>query len=458
MEFITSMMLLLSFLYATLLSAKLVIRRRQQTCYMIDYECYKGEEETTVNAETCAKIALRNKNIDIEDLRFLLKVMVNSGQGEETYGPKTILLGKEPNLVDSISEIETIFFNTLDSIFARSKISPSNVDILVVNVALLSVAPSLTSRIINHYNMREDIKAFNLTAMGCSASVIAIDLVQHLFKTHKKKIAIVVSTATMSTHYYHGTERSMMATNCAFRVGACSVLLTNDPDWKDKAILKLKCLVRTHFAANDEAYNCCMQQEDCQGYEGIRLNKSLPKIAAQSLTKNLYTLLPKVLPLREIIRYIIFKSMDSKINLKTGIDHFCIHPGGRALIDKVGENLGLDEYDLEPSRMALYRFGHTSVGGIWYVLGYMEAKKRLKKGDKILMISVGAGVKANSCVWEVCRDLNGSNVWSDMIENYPLNKDAINPFLEKFGWINDKKFGMTSLTIAHVRNFLDNRP
>nr|XP_043634833.1 3-ketoacyl-CoA synthase 19-like [Erigeron canadensis] len=456
MEFITSMMLLFSFLYVTLLSAKLVIRRGKQKCYMIDYECYKGEKETQLNSELCAKIALQNKNIDIEDFRFLLKIMVNSGQGEETYGPKTVVLDKEePKLVDSISELDTIFFNTLDSIFARSKISPSNVDILVVNVGLLSVAPSLTSRIINHYKMREDVKAFNLTGMGCSASVIAINLVQQLFKTHQKKLAIVVSTEAMGAHWYNGKERSMLLSNCLFRVGGCSMLLTNDEDWKDKAILKLKCLVRTHFASNDEAYYCCMREEDNQGYEGARLNKSLPKIAAQSLKKNLYMLLPKVLPLREILRYIIFKSTDSKINLKTGIDHFCIHPGGRAVIDNIGENLGLNEYDLEPSRMTLHRFGNTSSSGIWYVLGYMEARKRLKKGDKILMISLGAGFKANSCVWEVSRDLNGSNVWSDMIENYPPNKNAINPFLEKFGWINDES--MTSLTIAHLRNVLDNR-
>ncbi|KAI3799788.1 hypothetical protein L1987_35091 [Smallanthus sonchifolius] len=442
MDLLTAILLLftasVSFAFAKLLF------RRGQTCYMLDYECYKGKKEMKLNTQECAKIVSRNKNLRIEDYRFLLQTIVNSGLGEETFGPENIILGEEehPKHVDSLSEIESVFYDTLDNIFSRSKISPSQVDILVVNVSLLSAVPSLTSRIINHYKMREDVKAFNLSGMGCSASLVAIDLVQHLFKTHKKKLAVVVSSESMAGNWYCGRERSMMLSNCIFRVGGCSMLLTNDRARKSEAILKLTCLVRTHFGSNDDAYNCCMQVEDDEGYGGFRLTKLLTKSAARSLSKNLQVLLPKVLPLWEIIRFAARKSnqTSSTINLKTGIEHFCIHPGGRAVIDEVGASLGLDEHDLEPARMALHRFGNTSAGGLWYVLGYMEAKKRLKKGDRILMISLGAGFKCNNCVWEVARDMDGPNVWKDVIGNYPPKK-MVNPFLEKYGWINDEVVG-----------------
>ncbi|KAL8258709.1 hypothetical protein R6Q59_026662 [Mikania micrantha] len=69
----------------------------------------------------------------------------------------------------------------------------------------------------------------------------------------------------------------------------------------------------------------------------------------------------------------------------------------------------------------------------------MEAKKRLRKGDKLFMISFGAGFKCNSCMWEVVRDLDGvENVWKECnIEDYPPQTLA-NPFLEKYGWIQDE--------------------
>ncbi|KAA8539400.1 hypothetical protein F0562_026092 [Nyssa sinensis] len=410
---------------------------------MIDYECYKATEDRKLDTGSSANIVFRNKNLGWEEYKFLLQTMVSSGIGEETYSPKNVILGREerPSLVEAVSEMDEIFYDTLDKLFAKSGISPSDIDILVVNVSLLSKVPSLTARIINHYKMKEQIKAFNLSGMGCSASLVAIDLVQNLFKTHKNAFAIVVSTESMGPNWYCGKEKSMMLSNCLFRSGGCSMLLTNNRALRHQAVLKLKCLVRTHLGSSDEAHGCCRQMEDDLGYLGFRLTKNLPRAAAQALTKNLQVLVPKVLPLCELLRYAKvswkWNKMDQPkhgigagLRLKTGIEHFCIHPGGRAVIDGVGKSLGLNEYDLEPARMALHRFGNTSAGGLWYVLGYMEAKKRLKKGDRILMISLGAGFKCNNCVWEVMKNLEDDNVWKDCIDAYPP-KTLVNPFMEK---------------------------
>ncbi|KAJ8434220.1 hypothetical protein Cgig2_029744 [Carnegiea gigantea] len=102
----------------------------------------------------------------------------------------------------------------------------------------------------------------------------------------------------------------------------------------------------------------------------------------------------------------------------------------RAVIDGTGKGLQLSAYELEPARMALHRWGNTSTTGFWNLQGYMEAKKRLIKEDKILIRSFGAGFKCNNCLLEVIRDLKDSNVWDGCLDEYPP-KTLINPFTER---------------------------
>ncbi|KAI5344530.1 hypothetical protein L3X38_012407 [Prunus dulcis] len=463
MELLMAMCLLALF-YGLSCLHKIVLRRRDQACYLLAYECYMPTNDMMLSTDSCVKIVTRNKNLGLEEFRFLLKTIVNSGIGEETYCPKNIIEGREDDatLVDELLEMDDVIFDTLDKLFAKfSAISPSQIDILVVNVSMFSPAPSLTSRIVNRYKMREDIKTFNLSGMGCSASLISIDVVQNLFKLYKNVNAIVVSTESISPHWYCGKEKSMMLTNCLFRSGGCSMLFTNNRDLKHPAKLKLNHLVRMHTGSSDEAYNCCIQVEDESGYKGFRLTKYLVKAASQGFTMNLQVLLPKVLPLRVMLRYLVISKLKSAksqklkadegvgLNLKTRIEHFCIHPGGRAVIDGIGKSLGLSDYDVEPSRMALHRFGNTSAAGFWYALGYMEAKKRLKKGNKILMSGFGAGFKCNNIVWEVLKDLDDANVWKDCIDSYPPN-NLVNPFMEKYSWIDDEILNFVRFDVSQL--------
>ncbi|OMP02696.1 Very-long-chain 3-ketoacyl-CoA synthase [Corchorus olitorius] len=445
--FMTICLLLLPF--SIFFTCKL-LEKRNQCCYILGYECYKAPEDQKLGTETCEKIIHRNKNLGVEEYRFLLKAGVNSGIGEETYVPRTVIEGREQSttLSDALSEIDDIVFGTLDNLFAKTGVSPSEIDILVVTISMITTLPSIPTRVINHYKMREDVKVFNLSGMGCSTSVIAVDLVQNLFKTYKNAFAVVMSSESLTPNWYCGKERSMMVPNILFRVGGCSLLLTNKRSLRHQAMLKLKCLVRIHAGARDEAYNSCTRIEDAQGYCGFFLAKDLPKAAAKAITMNFRVLVPKMLPLRELVRYGIVSYWRSKtsneraspgagLNLKTGVKHFCIHPGGRPVIDGLGKNFGLNEHDLEPTRMTLHRFGNTSAAGVWYVLSYMEAKKRLKKGDRILMISLGSGFKCNSCVMEVMKDLEDVNVWEDCISRYPVESTSNTSILEKYAWIND---------------------
>ncbi|CAN0913617.1 3-ketoacyl-CoA synthase 19 [Linum grandiflorum] len=419
-----------------------LISNRSNQCYLLAYKCYKGPDELKLSAACAAEISLRNKNLGLEEYQFLVRTMARSGIGEETYIPRNIFEGREacPSLTDCLEELTEVTFTTLDDLFATSGVSPSQIDIVITTGSLFAPVPSLTSRIVNRYGMKEGIKSYSLTGMGCSSSLIAVDLVKNSFRTQPNSFAIVVAMELTAANWYAGKDRSMMLSNVLFRSGGGSLLLTNHPSWAHRSMLKLDTVVRTHVS-HDEAFGCAIHVEDEQGHLGARLTKALPSVAMQAMEENFKALLPKVLPLWEMIRFLILtrcSKIEPVINMKTGIQHFCFHTGGRAVIDGFQKSFGLEDYDLEPSRMSLHRFGNTSCSSLWYVLGYMEAKKRLKKGDKVLMVGLGAGFLCNTCVWTVVKDLgDGKNVWGDCVDRYPP-KTLVNPIGEVMEWLFDE--------------------
>ena len=46
-------------------------------------------------------------------------------------------------------------------------------------------------------------------------------------------------------------------------------------------------------------------------------------------------------------------------------EHFCIHTGGRGVIDGMEKQLGLTRAHMQPTRDALFRYGNVSSSSIW---------------------------------------------------------------------------------------------
>ncbi|RWR96582.1 FAE1/Type III polyketide synthase-like protein [Cinnamomum micranthum f. kanehirae] len=414
----------IALLLSSLLLKKLYEQRKNNNCHILDYACFKPSEDHKLDTDLCGEIITENKNLGMDDYKLILKIVIGSGIGEGSYAPRNIISsrGSEnvhfPSRHEAISEMEECFYATLDELFSKSGISPSNIDVLVVNVSMLSPSPSLSARIISRYKMREDTKVYNLSGMGCSASLISVDIVRNIFKRHKKMLGLVVASESIGPNWYPGNEKSMLVSNCLFRSGGCSILLTNNPELRHRAKFRLKCMVRTHVGASDDAYECAMRRED-----GVRYRQGPSKGRITGFKNN------------DNNKSGASASGSVQVNFKAGVDHFCLHPGGTAVIKGVGKSLGLSQHDLEPARMTLHRFGNTSSSGLWYVLGYMEAKRRLRERDRVLMIGFGSGFKCNSCLWEVMRDLEERNVWGDCIDEYPP-ETLVNPYLEKYGWVN----------------------
>ncbi|KAL3811160.1 hypothetical protein ACHAXA_001375 [Cyclostephanos tholiformis] len=412
-----------------------VIVTNDKPTYMLSFSTFKAPDSWKVSHAEIMQMMKNQNCFTDESLEFMSRLLERSGTGQSTAWPPGIvqcLKGKETDrsIEASRKEAETVIFDIVESALRKARLHPRDVDVLVINCSLFSPTPSLCAMVISKFGMRQDIQSFNLSGMGCGASLISVGLAKDLLQRRRFRggKALVVSTEIITPNLYRGNERGFLLQNTLFRCGGAAIVLSNS--WSDgrRAWYKLLHTVRVQ-SNSEEAYNCVYEAQDSDQNRGVRLSKEIVKVAGKCMEMNMTTIGPYVLPLSEQIpvvttlalRFVIKvigkllimngqEKLASRLpnkkhyvpDFKRGIDHFCIHAGGRAVIDGIEKNMKLELFHTEPSRMALLNYGNTSSSSIWYEMEYiMEQQKTnpLKKGHRIMQVAFGSGFKCTSGVW-----------------------------------------------------------
>ncbi|XP_010440217.1 PREDICTED: probable 3-ketoacyl-CoA synthase 21 [Camelina sativa] len=424
-------------IFAGLLVLHLIYQRirTRVKVYLLDFTCYRAPDSNRVPMSTLIETIYLDDKLDQESIDFQARVLERSWLSNQTSIPPSLM---EIPLKKSLSSVQietmTTIFTSVEDLLKKNKLSPRSIDILITNCSLHSPTPSLSAMVINKFHMRSNIKSFNLSGMGCAAGVLSVGLANDLLKVHRGSLALIISTEALNTHWYIGKDRSMLLTNCLFRMGAAAILMSSDNHDRGNAKYELLHVVRTNKAKDDRACRCIYQDIDSEEKQGVSITKDVISVAGDMLKMNLTSLGPLVLPYLEQFQYVIQHILNKKLkiykssssytpNFKTAFEHFCIHTGGRAVIQAMEMNLNLTKEDIEPSKMTLHRFGNTSSSSIWYALSYLEAKRRMKEGDRVLQIAFGSGFKCNSAVWRCIRQVepNTENKWLDFIDSYPVD-------------------------------------
>ncbi|KAL2477532.1 3-ketoacyl-CoA synthase 7 [Forsythia ovata] len=408
---------------------------RSTRVYLVDFSCYRPPDDLRVSTSNFIEHVEICGIHERDAIDFQSKVAERTGIGCEAAFPLALhQIPPGKSLNSSREETENILFTVVKDLLSKHNINPKDIDIIISNCSIFCPTPSITSMIINKFGLRSNVKSVSLSGMGCSAGLVAISLAKDLLKVHRNSLALVLSMEAVTSNGYDGKVKSMLLANALFRMGGVAVFLSNKKRDKRRAKYKLQHLLRTHMGSDDQSYQSVFQENDESGYVGISLSRALLHVAGNALKTNITELGPRVLPYSEQIHYgfsVIHRNFSTSTrkkeiyvpNFKKAFDHFCIHAGGRAVIDTVEEKLRLNKEDGEASRMTLYRFGNTSSSSVWYELSYLEAKGRVKRGNRVWQIAFGSGFKCNSAVWECISDFNPKirNAWSDRIHMYPVD-------------------------------------
>lgn len=406
--------------------------RLRSPVYLVDYSLFSPPESWRVSHEDIANILRHQKVYDEDSVEFMEKILARSGTGQATHWPPqyTKVLSGEGASEDTVeharSEFEQVVFPAVEEVLQKTGLDPKSVDFLIVNCSLFSPTPSLCAMVALRFKMRSDIRSYNLSGMGCSASVISVDLAKELLASNPNTTALVISTENLTRALYKGQKRSMLLQNTLFRCGAAALVLSNKYSDAHRAKYKLLHTVRTQ-RITEEAYQCVFECQDEEKNQGIRLSKDIVKVAGKALTANLTSMGPLILPIREQMKVVYsivlyryapklramlkganMSGLADLVPIRTKsyvpdftrcVDYFCVHAGGRAVIDGIEQNLKLQPHHMEASRTTLRDFGNTSSSSIWYELRALENAGGMKRGSRVLQIAFGSGFKCNSSVW-----------------------------------------------------------
>ncbi|XP_062181810.1 3-ketoacyl-CoA synthase 6-like [Phragmites australis] len=405
---------------------------RPRNVYLVDYGCFLGEPRYRIPFATALEHArLMTYLIEEESTNFMVRLHERSGIGEETSVPDSYrYIPPERSIEASREEAELVIFSAVDKVFARTTLNPADIDTVIVTCSFTTLTPVFADVVVNRYKLRSDVQSVNLSGMGCSGALICIGLAKKLLQVAPPgKHVLIVATEILSSMLYDGTKREMLVPNVLFRMGAAAMIMSNSPE---RARFRLGPIVRTLTAAQDRDYRCAFQEEDDKGITGINLSKDLPVVAANALKSHIVAFGPAVLPVSELLQ-VAFSFLKHKLlsgraeeryyrpAFNKVFQHFCIHPGGRRVLNEVQRGLGLSDRDMEASHMTLHRFGNMASSSLLYELAYIEAKGRMTKGDRVCMISFSPGIDCSSVVWECIKPAaNPDGPWAGCIHLYPV--------------------------------------
>jgi 3-ketoacyl-CoA synthase len=325
------------------------------------------------------------------------------------------------NMATSREEAEAVMFPIVQEVLEKSGLAPRDIDFLIVNCSLFVPTPSLCAMICNKFRFKEDLRSYNLGGMGCSANVISVDLAKQLLQNQPGARALVVSTEIITPNLYVGNDKSMLVQNTLFRAGGAALVLSSNP--KDASRAKYELVFAGRAQVSDDAsYGAVFQHEDSEGHRGVALSKEIVKVAGRAMAAQFKQLGRRILPFSEQAKVgfnllqatIVKRAQQAGLtdvkppapyvpDFSKAVQHFCIHAGGRAIIDGVQKNLGLTDKQIEASRQTLHDWGNTSSSSIWYEMEWLERFGNMRRGDKTLQITFGSGFKCNSAVWRVLR-------------------------------------------------------
>ena len=234
-------------------------------------------------------------------------------------------------------------------------------------------APGLELELMEAMGLNTNITRTAINFMGCYAAIHALKMANDIVTAQPASKVLLVCTELCSLHFQKTFTEDAITAPLLFGDGCAAALVCSDNDMH-KGIR----LDSFYSEVLKEAKDSMSWRLSSNGFV-MTLDADVPELFRADIG-----------PLKE-------RAIAKAGYAEDSIKHYCIHPGGKRILEALGKGLSLTEDDLAASYKILKEYGNMSSATILFVLKEMWAKLP-GDGAHIFAAAFGPGLTMESVI------------------------------------------------------------
>ncbi len=228
-------------------------------------------------------------------------------------------------------------------------------------------APGLDIQLVEMMGLSPNVIRTSVNFMGCYAAIHAIKLADAFCKSTPDANVIVVCTELCTLHFQKLQTEDNLTSTLLFGDGSAALLMQSAP--------ALNGLVVDGFYS--EIF-------------GEGKQEMAWEISGQGFLMTLSGLIPQLI--KQDFKSLCEKALVQHNKTLKDIAHWCIHPGGKKILQSIEQCLSLSENHLQASYNVLKQYGNMSSPTILFVLQEMLDNKSILDSKPIFGAAFGPGL------------------------------------------------------------------
>lgn len=257
---------------------------------------------------------------------------------------------------------------------ARAGLPPQAVDCILVCSCTGYLCPDLSTILVKEMDLSRRVQRGSLLGLGCAGALPGLQRAYDHACAYPSHNVLLIAVEICSAAYYVDETLETLVGNAICADGAAA------------------CLIRCGAERGPRiAGFASVLDTERQDLVGFSHREGRLRII----------LAPEI---RDFAPCIVDRTLDELLRPRkverSAIQHWIMHPGGRKVIDRVQQTLGLSDHAVAVSRQVLRNFGNMSSPTVLFVLQEVLASRSPEPGERGVLLALGPGFAAEAAMLE----------------------------------------------------------